>query len=666
MAITYTPTTNFGAKDSLPTNDPDKVIKGSEFTTEFTALQTAFSLAAPNASPTFTGTVTIPTADINGGNIDGTIIGATTTAAGSFTTGQFGTSLNVDGTVTADGLTVANTAVVAGDFDGGTAATYIRLQDDTDNFLFGSNNSLGNFLIKNETADALRLSVANNGDISFYENTGTTPKFFWDASAESLGIGTTSPNYNLTSYKAGANANYLQVANGSTGPNSANGTLFGIDASGNGVVNVQGAFDYITSVGGTERMRIDSSGNVGIGTSSPQTRLSVETSGVQSVISPVITGQSSGVTYGGLYTIRDGAGDQRGLALQVFTANVGLNEAMRITSAGNVGIGTASPATALSFPIGSSTVVGQTASTDHLVGNVGSLGFGISDGGGGASGVFVHNTHNGTYSSQDIRFLTAEGGISVTTERMRIDSSGNVGIGTSSPAQKLDINGTVRISNGTFGGYFGAGNAITITGASTDFCLRSDSVLSFASAGPYERARIDSSGNFMVGTTSALSGSPISFQGPANDNQQVLALYNPGTTAATTYLQSFATNTAYTERGYITWNGSTMSLSNASDIRLKENVLSAPSALPVIDSIKVKSFDFKEDGRHVDYGVIAQELYKVFPSAVSQGRDKEDGSIEKPWAVGLEPTIPLLIKAIQEQQEIINDLRARVAQLEGA
>ena len=95
-------------------------------------------------------------------------------------------------------------------------------------------------------------------------------------------------------------------------------------------------------------------------------------------------------------------------------------------------------------------------------------------------------------------------------------------------------------------------------------------------------------------------------------------------------------------------------------------MLSAPSALPVIDSIKVKSFDFKEDGRHVDYGVIAQELYEVFPSAVSLGTDKEDGSIEKPWAVGLEPTIPLLIKAIQEQQEIINDLRARVAQLEGA
>ena len=86
MAVTYTPTTNFSAKDSLPSNDPSKVIKGSEFSVEFTAIQTAFSLAAPVASPTFTGTVTIPTADINGGNIDGTVIGGASAAAGTFTT----------------------------------------------------------------------------------------------------------------------------------------------------------------------------------------------------------------------------------------------------------------------------------------------------------------------------------------------------------------------------------------------------------------------------------------------------------------------------------------------------------------------------------------------------------------------------------------------------
>ena len=58
MSITYTPTTNFGSKDSLPSNDPNKVIKGSEFTIEFSAIQTAFGLAAPTSNPTFTGTAT--------------------------------------------------------------------------------------------------------------------------------------------------------------------------------------------------------------------------------------------------------------------------------------------------------------------------------------------------------------------------------------------------------------------------------------------------------------------------------------------------------------------------------------------------------------------------------------------------------------------------------
>jgi hypothetical protein len=60
-------------------------IKGVDFTTEFSAIQTAFTLAAPVASPTFTGTVTIPTADINGGTVDGAVVGGTTPAAGTFT-----------------------------------------------------------------------------------------------------------------------------------------------------------------------------------------------------------------------------------------------------------------------------------------------------------------------------------------------------------------------------------------------------------------------------------------------------------------------------------------------------------------------------------------------------------------------------------------------------
>lgn len=66
----YTKTTNFTAKDTLPSGNASKVVRGSEFDVEFSAIQTAVNSKANTASPTFTGTVTIPTVDgatISGG-----------------------------------------------------------------------------------------------------------------------------------------------------------------------------------------------------------------------------------------------------------------------------------------------------------------------------------------------------------------------------------------------------------------------------------------------------------------------------------------------------------------------------------------------------------------------------------------------------------------------
>ena len=77
MAITYTITTNFGAKDSLPTGDSGKIIKGAEFTTEFNAIQSALALAATAANPTFTGTATIPTAAVTTFTFGGVNVTAT-------------------------------------------------------------------------------------------------------------------------------------------------------------------------------------------------------------------------------------------------------------------------------------------------------------------------------------------------------------------------------------------------------------------------------------------------------------------------------------------------------------------------------------------------------------------------------------------------------------
>ena len=73
----YSKTTDFAAKDSLPYGDSGKIIKGAEFETEFDAISTAIATKADTASPTFTGTVTIPALTFNGTLSTGTIDGGT-------------------------------------------------------------------------------------------------------------------------------------------------------------------------------------------------------------------------------------------------------------------------------------------------------------------------------------------------------------------------------------------------------------------------------------------------------------------------------------------------------------------------------------------------------------------------------------------------------------
>lgn len=73
----YTKTTNFAAKDSLPSGDSGKIIQGTEFNTEFDNIATAVATKADLASPTFTGTVTIPNLTFTGTMSTGTIDGGT-------------------------------------------------------------------------------------------------------------------------------------------------------------------------------------------------------------------------------------------------------------------------------------------------------------------------------------------------------------------------------------------------------------------------------------------------------------------------------------------------------------------------------------------------------------------------------------------------------------
>ena len=100
MAIFYTPLTDFLTKDTLPKEDPDKVILGADFTAEFNAISTAFAGAAPILNPNFNGTVTFVDANGDSLTVTGALAGGSLAISGN---GTIDGNLDVGGTITSDG-----------------------------------------------------------------------------------------------------------------------------------------------------------------------------------------------------------------------------------------------------------------------------------------------------------------------------------------------------------------------------------------------------------------------------------------------------------------------------------------------------------------------------------------------------------------------------------
>jgi hypothetical protein len=160
-----------------------------------------------------------------------------------------------------------------------------------------------------------------------------------------------------------------------------------------------------------------------------------------------------------------------------------------------------------------------------------------------------------------------------------------------------------------------------------------------------ERMRIDASGNLLVGTTSGFGGL---INAPVTTSDEAMVTQSDSTSASTHL--NFRNPNGFV--GSITTSGSATAFNTSSDQRLKENIADAPSASDDIDAIQVRSFDWKADGSHQKYGMVAQELQSVAPSAVSQPEDPEEM-----MGVDYSKLVPMLVKEIQS-------LRARVAQLE--
>jgi hypothetical protein len=281
------------------------------------------------------------------------------------------------------------------------------------------------------------------------------------------------------------------------------------------------------------------------------------------------------------------------------------------------------------------------------------------------------DTNTGIFFPAADTIAFAEGG----AEAMRINSSGFVGIGTTSPAYALDVRGanpTVRVSrSGTAGQVvsllFEDGNA-TLGAGSTTRIASDAGAMSFSTGGTSgsdsggtERARIDASGQFLVGTTSNPGGgtSVAAFSGA-----DVLNVNN--TAAGTGSVTSVYFKRNATTVGSITVTGSATAYVTSSDYRLKENIAPMTGALANVALLKPVTYKWKVDGSD-GQGFIAHELNEVVPDCVSGEKDAVDAD-GNPVHQGIDTSflVATLTAAIQEQQALIIALTTRITALETA
>jgi hypothetical protein len=414
---------------------------------------------------------------VTGGSINNTPIGASTASTGAFST------------LSATGVTTVQA--------GSVSAPAITTTGDTNTGIF--------------------FPAADT--IAFTE--GGTEAMRIDSSAN-VGIGTASPRF-VSGYRTLT----LDNTTGSTLDWNVNGTrTFSIFAySGN--IGLQGtnSADISISTNNTERMRIDSSGLVGIGTSSPSSffdgarNLVVGSgSGAQGMTIYAGTANSSNIFFAdGTSAPAQYIGQIRYFHdnnYMMFVTNDG--ERMRIDSSGNVGIGTSSP-TALLHVNGTARATSMSLNGVSIgdynlysgmvtrVSNGGGIGINSANSTDNAYIYFGSGTSSGAQQSAAIGRIGGDvlALFTASAERMRIDSSGNVGIGKTNPSQKLDISGNLQVQGTNSFVYVDAGGAsgsalkLEVTGT-TSVAVGADSnhPLLFKTNAT-ERGRFDTSGNFL-------------------------------------------------------------------------------------------------------------------------------------------------------------------------
>jgi len=581
------------------------------------------------------------------------------------------------GNAITDAHTITGSLSMSGSFStvGTITAQTLVVQTVTSSVVYSSgSNVFGNSLSNIQTFTGSVL-ITGSMQLGSVINSGVGVTFPLSMSLGStFGTSTVGTNHKLKLFQDSTNPSNTYGLGISSG-------LFEIIAGG-----ATGEIAFFTS--GSEKMRINAAGNVGIGTSSPS-----GAAGLAFVL-------NSGASQGRICIKTNSSGDASGDGLQIgmsgtsafieqrenddLTFATNATERIRITSSGNVGIGVTSPAAILEIKSSSATnAMRFTTSFNAPTYNVISLNatnaegqyIGFAGGGGVDAALYYQSGNNGNHI-----FRTGDG--TNFNERMRITSDGAVGIGTSSPSRRLHVSAAV---NGVFEGILvenTVSNQYALyqckTGSSGiwQWGVWNDNSYRVGISGVGDYLTITSGGRGLFGTTTPSAGASgfgaTSFHveneiiskgstsglfwenrsGGTTNNSNWYGWYTLG---GTIYLYNGAGNIASINSS----NGTYTALSDLN--KKKDFELYTNNALNAVLGLKPTLYRMKDEDETTEkhLGFIAQEVKDYIPQAyVETIAEEKDGGVH----IGLnyQAITTTLVKAIQEQQTLITELQEKL------
>jgi len=414
-----------------------------------------------------------------------------------------------------------------------------------------------------------------------------------------------------------------------------------------------GADQVAISTGGSGRLFVDASGNVGVGTASPASTLHVNgtTSAYGNGAASLFWGNTfalGSLTYSGTDVIIQATGSSSGNLLFLY----GGNERLRIDSSGRVGIGTSEPGAVL-HSVGTNSGLPVTSGTTQTYCSLrlgGSNSTGIVDFGILGSANWIQSTDRTDLSQKYSLLLNPNGG--------------NVGIGTTSPGQALSVAG--NISSSAVGTNYVASSS---QGVTTSYLITDTSGGNIQVDGAWpirfttnsnERARIDSSGRLLVGTSTTddtATGARITGTEIRATNTDQVCYFNRQGSDGT--IVNF--NRSNVSVGTISVTTSATAYNTSSDYRLKENVAPVTDGIIRLQQLKPSRFNFIADPKTVVDGFIAHEVQTIVPEAITGEKDAVDAD-GNPVYQGIDQSklVPLLTAALQEAVAKIESLETRL------